>query len=182
VAEPRAVADPHRTLRLPLHRDRPVEVLIAVVLVGDVDVMARPDVVADLDREVPDNPAAPPDQASVADPHDGVGEATLARRHPGRQRHVRADDRPVPDVDVALVDDGRRRKADHAAVAEPPEPPAAAAPGPDRPELAHDVPAPEHELTRTPSERTRDAGRQRVRQRSAAQHGGARYPRATMAR
>ena len=48
--------------------------------------------------------------------------------------------------------------------------------GPIAPSSTHAVPAPEHELAGAPPERTRDAGRQRVRQRSAAQHGGARYP------
>ena len=72
VPEPRSVADRHRALGHRLPRDRQVDVLVAVVLVGDVDVVAGPHVVADLDREVADDAAALADQAAIADPHHRV--------------------------------------------------------------------------------------------------------------
>ena len=73
--------------------DRALEVLVAVVLVGDVHVVAGPHVVVDLDRQVADDPAAPTDQAAVADAHDGIGDALLTGHHPGRQRDLRPDHR-----------------------------------------------------------------------------------------
>ena len=73
-----------------------VEVVVAVVLVGDVDVVAGPHVVPDLDRQVADDAAAAPDQAAVADAHHRVGDAPLARHHPRRQRDVRPDHRAAP--------------------------------------------------------------------------------------
>ena len=48
-----------------------VEIVVAVVLVGDVHVMTGPHVVPDLDREVADDATAPSDEAPVADAHDG---------------------------------------------------------------------------------------------------------------
>ena len=158
VAEPRAVADAHRALGHQLHGDRPVEVLVAVVLVGDVDVVARPHVVADLDRQVADDPAAAPDQAAVADAHDGVGHALLAGHHARRQRHVGPDQRAGADVDVALVDEGRRREADHAAVAERAEALAPSRVRADRAELLDLLPRAVHDLAGGPLHRRGHAG------------------------
>jgi hypothetical protein len=53
-----------------LHRDGSVGVVVAVVHVGDVHVVARPHVVADLDRLEADDAAAPADEATVADGDD----------------------------------------------------------------------------------------------------------------
>ena len=50
-----------------------------MVLVGDVDVMPGPHVVADLDREVSDDAAAPPDEAAIADRTTG----SVRHRWPG---------------------------------------------------------------------------------------------------
>src|SRR4029078_7487324 len=75
VAQPRAGAHDHRPLGHDLARDREPEGPVTVFLVGDVDVVAGPDVVPDLDREVPDDAAPLADQAAVADPHHPVGQA-----------------------------------------------------------------------------------------------------------
>ena len=57
---------------------------------------------------------------------------------------------PGADVDVALVDERRRREADHAAVAERPEAAAAPGAGPDRAELLDLLPPPVHDLAGGP--------------------------------
>ena len=122
----------HRPFGHRLLRDRPVDVLVAVVLVGDVHVVTRPHVVADLDREVPDDAAALADQASVADAHHRVAQALLAGHHARRQRDAGAEHRALADVDVALVEDRVRREADDAAAAEVAERSGVAALRPDR--------------------------------------------------
>ena len=75
----------------PLGVDDLVGVLVAVVLVGDVDVGTGVDVVADLDLEVTDDVAAPADHAPVADAHHRVGDHLLAGHHarPRCSRRVR---------------------------------------------------------------------------------------------
>src|SRR5262249_51029947 len=148
-----------------------VEVLVAVVLVGDVDAMAGPDVVADLDRQVPDDPAAPADEAAIADPHDWVGDAHLARDHPRRERHVGTDQRAGADVDVALVDQRGRREADPAALADRPEPPAAPRPRPDRTELLDLLPRPVDDLAGRPLDARRGAVPRRVGDWGTLEHG-----------
>ena len=122
-----------------------------MVLVGDVDVVAGPDVVADLDREVADDATPLADQAAVADA------TTRSDRHrwpgtmPADRRDLRPDHRAGPDVDVALVDDRGRREADDAALAEGAEAPAPAAVGADGAELDHAVPCPAHQLAGRPA-------------------------------
>ena len=63
-AEPRAVADHHRVVGGPLLADRHVRVGVHVVLVGDVAVRTRHDVVADDHRAVGDDVAGPADRAA----------------------------------------------------------------------------------------------------------------------
>ncbi len=105
-----------------------------MVLVGDVHVVTGPDVVFDLDRQVPDDPAPPAEETAIADAHDRIGEARLTRHHPRRQRHVRPDHRVGADVDVALVEDRRWRETDDAALPERPEAATTAGVRTDRPE------------------------------------------------
>ena len=93
VAEPRAGADRHRRLGLVLHRDRALGVVVAVVHVGDVDVVAGPHVVADLDRQVPDDAAAGADQAAIADGDDAGRQVGLVQHPAGRQRDAGVDHR-----------------------------------------------------------------------------------------
>ena len=104
--QPAPRADPHRRLGRPLPADRLHRILVAVVLVGDVDVGTGLDVVTDLDLPMPDDVRAPPDEAAAADGHHRVGRHHLAGRHPGREAGVGPDHRLVPDLDVVLVVDG----------------------------------------------------------------------------
>ncbi len=71
--------DADRAVDRELAADRGVRVLVAVVLVGDVDVRAGPDVIADRHRLVRHDVAAPADHAPVADREHGP-----AGRGPGR--------------------------------------------------------------------------------------------------
>ena len=77
-AKPRATADADRAVDRDLAADRDVRILVAVVLVGDVDVGAGPYVVADLDVLVRDDVAAPADHAAVADPQHASLSQVLA--------------------------------------------------------------------------------------------------------
>ena len=83
--QPRPGAHHHRTLGHDLAGDRQIEVLVPVVLVRDVDVVAGPDVVADLDRQVPDDAAPLADQAAITDRHHAIRQAALPGHHAGRQ-------------------------------------------------------------------------------------------------
>ena len=67
VAEPAAVADRDRLVLPHLGPDRQVEVFVAVVLIGDVHVVAGPDVVADLDALVADDADALAERAAITD-------------------------------------------------------------------------------------------------------------------
>jgi hypothetical protein len=133
---------------------------------------AGPHVVSDLDREVPDDAAAPPDQAAVADDDRPVAQALLAGHHPGRERHVRADDGAGPDVDEPLVHERGRREADHAARTERAEPPAPPAVRSDRAELDRAVPRPPDRLTGGELQPTPNAVDDRGRPPLPMQHDG----------
>src|SRR4051812_29766738 len=80
--------------------------------------MAGEDVVTDLDREVSDDAAPPPDEAPVADGDDRVAHRHLTHRHPDGEADVGPDAGPAADADVALVVDGGRRKRDEAVLTE----------------------------------------------------------------
>ena len=66
-SQPAAAADQDRDVAGPLGVHHLVRILVAVVLVGDVDVGPGVDVVSDLHLEVADDVAAPADHAPVAD-------------------------------------------------------------------------------------------------------------------
>ncbi len=121
--DPAPVADPDRDVVRPLRVHDLVGVLVAMVLVGDVDVRAGVDVVADLDREVTHDVAAPADHAAVADPDHRVGDHLLARHHPCREAHVRPHQGVAPDVDPPLAEERTLRKGQTAALAEGSESP-----------------------------------------------------------
>jgi len=122
VPQPRPGADGDRTLGLGLPRDRRGEILVSVVLVGDVDVVPGPYVVADRDGKVTHDSAVATDQATVPDRHHRRGEALLARHHSCRQRHTGSDEGVATDGDVALVEDRRGRPHDETSLAEGGEP------------------------------------------------------------
>jgi hypothetical protein len=79
-AKPRARADADRAVHRELAADRGVRVLVAVVLVGDVDVRAGPDVVADRHVLVRHDVTTPADHAAVADREHGQAAEILARQ------------------------------------------------------------------------------------------------------
>ena len=89
---PSQLPEPMRTggLGRPLAPDRLDRVLVGVVLVGDVDVGPRLDVVADHDLPVADDVRAAPDEAAAADGDDRIGRHLLPGRHAGREGGVRA--------------------------------------------------------------------------------------------
>src|SRR5688572_15454377 len=89
-----------------------------MVLVGDVHVMTRPDVVADRDAFVTDDADALPEHAAVADDDDGVARLVRLCRHPRADARQRSDRAALADRDAALTEDHRGRKRDHAALAE----------------------------------------------------------------
>ncbi len=120
-AEPTTAADDHRDVAGPLGVHHLVGILIAVVLVGDVDVRARVDVITDVHLEVADDVAPPPDHAAVADPHHGIGDHVLARHHAGRDADIGSDQRVPSQVDPAFTEDGPRWEGQAAAGAEAPE-------------------------------------------------------------
>lgn len=80
--------------------------------------MAGPHVVADVDRQVPNDARTTTDQAPIPDTHDGRRNALLPWDHAGGERDMLADHRLPADVDVALVHDRRGWEADDASLAE----------------------------------------------------------------
>src|SRR4051794_29639005 len=109
--------------------------------------MTGPDVVADVDRQVTDDPAALADEAPVADPHHRLRQAFLSRHHPRGQRDLWTDHRSLADVDVALVQDRVGRKADDAVRPESAEAATGSAAWPDRRVPAQAAPRGPHDRT-----------------------------------
>lgn len=101
-----------------LERDRQINVLVAVILIRDVDVMTGPNIVADFDREVTDDSARSTDQTPVTDLHYRRCEARLARDHPGGQRNLRADHGVAAYFDITLIKDRGEWMANDASLSE----------------------------------------------------------------
>src|ERR1022692_397895 len=70
------------------------------------------DAVADLDRVVRHDMAAPADHAAVPEAQHRVGAEVVTGRHAGAQRDVRREHRGGPDLDPALPVHRPRRKRD----------------------------------------------------------------------
>jgi len=124
--EPAAGSDVHLRLDRPLAPDRRRHVLVGVVLVGDVHVRARVDAIADVDAEMADDVAPPPDRAVRADRDDGIGPELLTGHHARGQGHPLTDERAGSDRDAVLAEHRTGRERDPAALAERGEPPPAA--------------------------------------------------------
>ncbi len=103
-----------------------------MVLIGDVDVVTGPDVVADLDALVADDADALAEHAAVADRDDRFAALVRMDGHPGRDAGKGADRAARADRDATFAEDHRRREGDHAAVAEVIEAPRLAVARPDR--------------------------------------------------
>jgi hypothetical protein len=98
-------------------------ILVAMVLIGDVDVGAGMDVVSDLHVEVADDVTAAADHAPITDPDHRIGDHALARHHACRNAHVGTDQRVLPDGDPLLPEDRSGREGQTAPFTECAEPP-----------------------------------------------------------
>jgi hypothetical protein len=121
--------------------DDHVGILVAVVLVGDVDVRAGMDVVADLHLEVADDVAPPPDHAPITDTHHRVGDHVLTRDHAGRDAHVGTDQGVPTHSDPTLTEDRPGGEGEAAASTKPAESGSQAIVGPGRSVAGHPVPS-----------------------------------------
>jgi hypothetical protein len=110
------------------------------ILIGDVDVVAGPDVVADLDAFVADDPDALAQRAAVPDRDDRVAAHAHLRRHARADARERPDRRARADLDPLLAEDDGRRERDHRAVAEARELPRPTVTGADRAQADRAVP------------------------------------------
>ena len=144
-AQPAAGPDLHRGVVRHLPPDGLVQVLVAVVLVGDVDVRAGEHVVPDDQRLVGHEVTAPADHAAVPDAQHGDGAEILAGNHPGRQGHQGADQRTRADRDRPLAEHRPGREGRHRSGAERGEPPAGRGVRRDHPGALGGLPAPVHQ-------------------------------------
>lgn len=119
--DPRTCSDTNFALGHHLHRNRSVHILVPVILIRDVDIVTRPDIIVDADREVSNDATSLPDQTPVSDLDDAISDALLSGNHPRGQGAMWADHRVTTDVDVLLVEDGVRRKAHDTVRSETPE-------------------------------------------------------------
>ena len=101
-----------------LNRDRTLHIEISMVLIGDVDVMSGPHVVADVDSQMTDDSATAADEASITDANHRIRHTFLTRNHASRKGNVRADHRVTADLDLGLVEDRCVWKADDTSLAE----------------------------------------------------------------
>lgn len=112
-----------------------------MVLIGDVDVVPGPHVIADPYLQVTDNAASLADQAAVTDGDHGIGDHRLAWHHARRQRDLRTEQRSLADVDELLVEERVRREANHTVAPESPESLASPSVRPDGPEFDRQFPS-----------------------------------------
>ena len=105
MTNPRTVTDNDGALRLDLLRDRTADVLVAMILVRDVNVMPSPHVIADFNAEVTNYPASPSDETTVPNAHYWIRDAFLPRGHSCTKADPGTNHRPRADVDVMLVVD-----------------------------------------------------------------------------
>ena len=100
-----------------------MDVAVTMILIRDVYVVARPDVVADIDREVTHDAAPPPDETTITNSHHRRCHASLTGHHSGRQRAIRTNHGVATDLDVFLVVNGHPRESDERTIAHPFESP-----------------------------------------------------------
>jgi hypothetical protein len=175
MAQPGTVADRYWPFRHDLHGNREIEVFVAVILIGDVDMMAGPNVIADLDSQVTDDATPFTNEAPVADADDRISDHLLAGDHAGRKGDLRPKHRAFADVDVVLVEQRVRRKADHTVLSELAKPFAPAGVRTDRTQLGRDFPATMHGFTRCTLNTRQQSLPQRVGHWVSFEHGGRRY-------
>src|SRR5215467_13828585 len=131
--QPASGTDRNGRVGWPLAADGQVGVGVTVVLVGDVHIRAGVDVIADRDRVVGDDMAAPADDTPVTDPQQRHLAQVLPRDHARAQADLGPDHRPGPDLDPPLAVQGAGGEADDRPRAERGERPARRGVGGDRP-------------------------------------------------
>jgi hypothetical protein len=89
-----------------------------VILIGDVDVMTRPNIIFDDDRKMTHNAATPTNKATVADNDDWVSYTFLTVNHSCRQCNMRTDHGVIANSDVSLIEYRCLRETHHAAISE----------------------------------------------------------------
>ena len=99
-----------------------VGILVAVVLIGDVDIRPGEDIVPDQDRVVRDYVAAAPDHAAIPHPHHRVRPEVMAGHHACAQGDLGRDHGLVADVYPALAKHRSGRECHQGARAEGGEP------------------------------------------------------------
>src|SRR5690606_25767754 len=97
-------------------------VVVGVVLIGDVDVGAGEDVVADLDRLMADDVRAAPDGAPATDGHDALRAQVLSGDHARGDGDALAHQRVLADLDPRLAEDRAGGEGQTGALAQPSEP------------------------------------------------------------
>ena len=148
VSQPRTVSDRNGTLGHRLLGDRPGHVAIVMILIGDVDVVTGPDVVADIDLEMAHDAAAFSDQAAIANRYHGVCHALLSRDHSGGQSDIGADHGARSNMNELFVEQRVSGKANDAVLPKRAKFSPTAAVRTDRCTLNGCRPSPMHKLAR----------------------------------
>ena len=103
-------------------------------------------VVTDDNLEVADDATPLADEAPIADADNRVGHHLLPGHHPGRESHLRAEERTRTDLDVLLIEQCVRWEHDHRVLSHGPESFPATRVGADRSEFNSQLPRPMHAL------------------------------------
>jgi hypothetical protein len=92
-----------------------------MILIGDVDVMTRPHIMANINCQVANDSATPSDQTPITDTHNWIGETLLARNHSSGKSNMASDHGVGSNMDVLLIENCRLWKANNAVLTECPE-------------------------------------------------------------
>ena len=118
MADPRSITDHDFPLGLYLTRDRGGDIFVTMVLVSDVNVMPSPHIVTNHNSKMTHDPAPPPNQTTIANTHNRIGNALLARQHACTKRYAGPNHGVVTYVDVVLVVNRVGRETNDASVPE----------------------------------------------------------------
>ena len=120
--QPATRSDGNALLHWQLCAYRRAKVPVAVVLIRDVHIRTRVDIIPYVDAEMPDYVAPPSYEAAVSDGDHRVGDHLLPGHHPRAQRHRWAYHHIGPYPDEALVEDRTGGEGQKTPGAECPEP------------------------------------------------------------
>lgn len=154
ISQPRPVSDGNGALGHRLLGDRPGHVAIVMILIGDVDMVTGPNVVADFDIEMSHDAAALSNQAAVTNFNYRVRDALLPRNHSGGKSDMGPDHGARSNVNELFVEQRVGGKANDAVLAERTKFPAPPAVRPDRGTFNGCFPTPVHKLAGGPLEQT----------------------------